>query len=57
MKINIDIQGPRACGKTHLAQRLSEFLDQELLPSQRGVICIRTGGIDEHWTIERESLH
>lgn len=54
MDIDIDITGPRAAGKTHLARRLSDFLEHELLPGQGGVITIRTRNTNELWTIERQ---
>jgi shikimate kinase len=58
MIITIDIAGPMAVGKTHLARRLSEFLDRELLPSQHGMVRIRTTNDPgrRHWEIERNDL-
>jgi predicted AAA+ superfamily ATPase len=52
MDIDIDITGPRAAGKTHLARRLRAFLAEELLPGQRGCITIRTRCPRERWVTE-----
>ena len=36
MLVDIKIEGPRACGKSHLAKKVARFLEEELLATPPG---------------------